>query len=79
MPNLVGQNIRRHRKACGLSQEELAKEMFQDARRQTYVSAVERGVYTPDLPNLVLFATALRCTLSDIQPLICCMPAREIA
>jgi transcriptional regulator with XRE-family HTH domain len=41
---LVGLNVRRFRKAAGLSQEELAHRASLD---RTYISGVERGVRNP--------------------------------
>lgn len=66
----VGRNIRRLRKERGITQNALAQTMFGDARRQAYISAVERGEYEPELDTLVKFAEALSCAVSDIQPLV---------
>lgn len=75
MGDTVGANIRRIRKERGMTQIQLAERMFQDRRRQSYISSVERGSYVPDLPNLMLFADALLCAVSDIQPLVSYIPA----
>lgn len=53
---LVGQNLRRYRKAAGLSQEELAHRARLD---RTYISGVERGVRNPTILVLQEIANAL--------------------
>lgn len=63
----VGGNIKRARQSLGISQAELAVLMGYPRDRQGYVSDVERGVYIPDLPNLLKFAAALAV---DIQQLV---------
>lgn len=52
----VGLNVRRLRKATGLSQEELAHRAGLD---RTYVSGVERGVRNPTILVLQDLAAAL--------------------
>jgi transcriptional regulator with XRE-family HTH domain len=53
---IVGANIRRLRKAKGLTQEELAHEAGMAMR---YVAGVERGEENPSLKFLVKIAEAL--------------------
>ena len=52
----VGVNLKRLRKARGLSQEELA---FECGLHRTYISGVERGVRNPTVLVLQEIATAL--------------------
>ena len=49
-------NLRRRRLACGLSQEMLAHEADID---RTYVSALERGLYSPTIDMLERLAVVL--------------------
>jgi transcriptional regulator with XRE-family HTH domain len=58
--SLVGRNVRRHRLAAGLSQEDLADAASLD---RTYVSGVERGVRNPTVRVLQSLAAAL-----DVKP-----------
>lgn len=58
--HIVGANIRRLRKAAGLSQEALAARAGLAMR---YVSGVERGEENPSLRSLVALAEAL-----DVRP-----------
>ena len=53
---IVGANIRRHRKAKGLTQEQLAHEAGVAMR---YVAGVERAEENPSLKFLVKIAEAL--------------------
>lgn len=57
---IVGANIRRLRKAKGLTQEQLAHEADMAMR---YVAGVERGEENPSLRFLVKIAEAL-----DVEP-----------
>ena len=56
MRQLVGKNVRLHRKKLGISQEELA---FRADLHRTYVSGVERGVRNPTAVILGRLAKAL--------------------
>ena len=49
-------NLRQRRLACGLSQERLAHEAGID---RTYVSALERGLYSPTIDMLERLAQVL--------------------
>ena len=49
-------NLRQRRLACGLSQETLAHEADID---RTYVSALERGLYSPTIDMLERLAVVL--------------------
>lgn len=53
----VGLNVRRYRKARGLSQEALA---FECGLHRTYISGVERGVRNPTVVVLEEIAAALK-------------------
>lgn len=53
---VMGANVRRLRRAKGLSQEKLA---FECGVHRTYVSGVERGVRNPTIRVVAKIATAL--------------------
>ncbi|MEM1265874.1 MAG: helix-turn-helix transcriptional regulator [Pseudomonadota bacterium] len=53
---LVGLNVRKHREALCLSQEELA---FKADLHRTYVSGVERGIRNPTVEIVARLAVAL--------------------
>jgi transcriptional regulator with XRE-family HTH domain len=57
---VVGENVRRHREAAGLSQEELAARMGVD---QGYVSSLEAGRRNPTILTMWHVAVAL-----EVQP-----------
>ncbi|RYG80360.1 MAG: XRE family transcriptional regulator [Alphaproteobacteria bacterium] len=59
----VGENIRRLRRAKGLSQEALAHESGMAMR---YLAGIERGEENPSLAFLVRIATALGVTPGDL-------------
>ena len=59
---LVGRNIRRHRRAAGLTQEEFAHRASLD---RTYLSDIERGIRNPTVLLLQDVATVL-----DIHPAV---------
>ncbi len=54
---LLGANVRRHRKLAGMSQEELALE---SGLKRSYVSDLERGTRNPSVRALGRLAAALR-------------------
>lgn len=54
---IFADNLRQRRLACGLSQEALAHEADID---RTYVSALERGLYSPTIDMLDKLATVLK-------------------
>lgn len=60
---IVGRNIRKFRKARGLTQEQLAEEAGMAMR---YLSGVERGEENPTLRFLAKIADALEVPLSDL-------------
>lgn len=53
---VVGRNVKQHREAKGLSQEQLA---FEADLHRTYVSGVERGVRNPTVLIVAKLANAL--------------------
>lgn len=53
---IVGKNVKRHREAKGLSQEQLA---FEADLHRTYVSGVERGIRNPTVLIVAKLADAL--------------------
>jgi len=59
----LGQNIRRERLACGLSQEELAARA---GMHRTYVGAVERGERNISVVSLLRLATALEVQVVNL-------------
>ena len=60
---LVGQNLRRHRHAAGLSQEELA---FRAGMDRTYLSDIERGRRNPTLLTMQDLAVPLGLDVTDL-------------
>jgi transcriptional regulator with XRE-family HTH domain len=58
-----GERVRELRKACGLSQEELA---HRAGVHRTYLGGIERGERNPSLRNISAIAEALQVTLSDL-------------
>ncbi len=60
---LLGENVRRIRKECGLSQEELA---FRAGMKRSYVSDLERGTRNPNVRALGRLADALGVTPSRL-------------
>lgn len=59
----IGENIRRHRKAAGLSQEKLAEK---SDLHPVYFGQVERGEQTVSVHALVRIAKAIKIKLSDL-------------
>ncbi|MBC7143357.1 MAG: helix-turn-helix transcriptional regulator [Rhodobacteraceae bacterium] len=53
---VVGRNVKQHREAKGLSQEQLA---FEADLHRTYVSDVERGIRNPTVLIVAKLANAL--------------------
>ncbi|MGB3690873.1 MAG: helix-turn-helix transcriptional regulator [Jannaschia helgolandensis] len=53
---VVGRNVKQHREAKGLSQEQLA---FEADLHRTYVSGVERGIRNPTVLIVAKLANAL--------------------
>lgn len=53
---VVGKNVKQHREAKGLSQEQLA---FEADLHRTYVSGVERGIRNPTVLIVAKLADAL--------------------
>jgi DNA-binding XRE family transcriptional regulator len=59
----LANNVKKHRKRVGLSQEEIA---FQCDIDRTYISKVERGVANPSLLILVKIAEMLNVRIEDL-------------
>lgn len=59
----LGNKIREHRLALGLSQEKLGELTGID---RTYISGVERGKRNPAVKNLERLAKALKVRVSDL-------------
>lgn len=59
----LANNVKKHRKQGGLSQEELA---FQCDIDRTYISKLERGVANPSLLILVKIAETLNVRIEDL-------------
>jgi transcriptional regulator with XRE-family HTH domain len=60
---IVGRNVRRLRKARGLTQEQLAFEAEIDL---TYLGGIERGQRNPSLLVMARIATSLSVRLPDL-------------
>jgi len=58
-----GQNVRKIRGVCGLTQERLADKADLDP---TYISGIERGVRNPSLLIISRLAKALGVSLSEL-------------
>ena len=59
----LGKNVRRLRKALGVSQERFAHDSGID---RTYVSGIERGVRNPTVTVIERFAVALSVDLHEL-------------
>lgn len=59
----LANNVKKHRKQAGLSQEELA---FQCDIDRTYISKVERGVANPSFLILARIAETLNVRIEDL-------------
>ncbi len=62
----LGKNIRSRRKACGLTQEQVAHLCEYDP---TYISLLERGQRNPPFLTLVKIAGHLQCSVSELTVL----------
>ncbi len=60
---LLGRNVRRHRLAAGLSQEELA---FRAGMDRSYLSDIERGRRNPTLLTIQDLAVPLNIQVADL-------------
>ena len=58
-----GDNVRRHRKATGLSQEQFA---LQHEIDRTYISGIERGKRNPTIEIVHKLACALGVSIADL-------------
>lgn len=61
--HIFGKELKRIRRDCGLSQEELG---FRADIHWSYVSQLERGLKSPSLGVMVRIAKALEVTVSDL-------------
>jgi len=61
--DVLARNIRQYRKAAGLSQEELAHRAEID---RTYISAIERSVYSATIDVVDRLAKALGIEAADL-------------
>lgn len=59
----LGNLVKQHRIALGISQEELGQRAKLD---RTYISGVERGVRNPSLTALVSIASGLGITVANL-------------
>ena len=59
----LAEAIKRRRRELGYSQEKFADEIGVD---RTYMSKIERSIGNPSLQKLVLIASGLRCSLTDL-------------
>ena len=60
---VLAQNVRRIRKATGMSQEALALEAGID---RTYISGIERGLRNPSVTLLAKLSDCLKCEPADL-------------
>jgi transcriptional regulator with XRE-family HTH domain len=60
---VFGRNLRRYRKAAGLSQEELAHRAGVD---RTYISSLERALYGAGIEVIDRIARELDCEAADL-------------
>ena len=60
---LLAENLKRYRKAAGISQEELAHRAGLD---RTYISALERCVYAASVDKVECLASALKISPADL-------------
>lgn len=60
---ILGENIRKHRKHAGLTQEKLGEKA---ELHPVYISTVERGVKTISMDALMRIAKALRIRMRDL-------------
>lgn len=70
---IFGENVRRARKAAGISQEDLA---FQAGLARSYMSDVERGQRNPTVKVIGQIAAALKISAA---PLVEGIPERVVA
>ena len=59
----IGENIRRHRKEKGLSQEKLAERINSDSG---YINGIETGKLNPSIAAVERIAGALECTIYQL-------------
>lgn len=59
----IGKRIKFYRKKRGLTQEELAERVELSSH---FISALERGMYSVKLENLVKIMNVLECTADDL-------------
>jgi transcriptional regulator with XRE-family HTH domain len=62
-PAILGRNVRRHREAHHLTQEQLA---FDSKIDLTYLGGIERGKRNPSLLVIAKIATALQIRVVDL-------------
>ncbi len=63
MSDKILNRVREHRRAAGLTQEDLAKVI--GVSRQTIIS-IERGKYIPSLPLALKIAAYFRCSTDEM-------------
>lgn len=78
MQAAIAQFLRERRKASGKTQVQVAEEAFDDARRQGYVSTLERGEALPDLPTLLKLSKVLQFSLTDIEDAVSRLQSEQI-
>lgn len=59
----IGKRIKYYRKQCGLTQEQFGEKVDLST---TYISAVERGMYSISLNKLVDILNCLGCSADDV-------------
>lgn len=59
----IGKRIKYYRRQCGLTQEQLGEKVDLST---TYISAVERGMYSINLNKLVDILNCIGCSADDV-------------
>ncbi|MFB9994108.1 helix-turn-helix domain-containing protein [Deinococcus oregonensis] len=66
MRETIGTNIRNRRMELGLTMADLARIMFDNRKRESYISLVENGQTVIDVERLAEFAEALSFQPTDL-------------
>ena len=61
--HVFGENLRQHRQALGISQEDLAEKA---GLHRTYIGSVERGERNVSIDNMERLASAVEATIQQL-------------
>ena len=64
---MIGQKIRKFRKGCGLSQEQLAEKV---GTNKTYISRIEKGIIEPGVGLFFRIIDALGLKIEIVKPIM---------